>query len=168
MLTRGLIQSADEAETEYQKVVGSEFGVKPPKKNFPGKPKTLQEAEAILAKSGEKKSNKGLESPTFAPITPVTLPPAPPAPFFSEAPTSITEADLETYIKPLVTNGWTIGGPRTSAFIQYKFLHALQGHPALRRVYTFHEYTSARHFLHTVVANIPAPVRDSLVRSRHL
>ncbi|KAJ7661191.1 hypothetical protein B0H17DRAFT_1212302 [Mycena rosella] len=81
-----------------------------------------------------------------------------PAPFATArpalSPPSITEADLETYVKPLVTNGWILSpvgpsrvGPSSP----------LRGQPSLNRVYKFHDYSSAHDFFLAVAAVIPAP-----------
>ncbi|KAJ7141364.1 hypothetical protein C8R44DRAFT_763269, partial [Mycena epipterygia] len=145
-LTRGQIHFAIAMETEHQKVAGSDFGVVPtPLLDWV---RTPQRAQKIL-------NDYRRAAPRFgelAPITPVALPPAPPAPVSS--PPSITEADLETYIKPLVTNGWSVKKLSLST-------PALRGHSALHRIYSFHDYSSARHFLNTVVAIMPGPTLPS-------
>ncbi|KAJ7141385.1 hypothetical protein C8R44DRAFT_867008 [Mycena epipterygia] len=109
-------------ETDHKKVVGSDF----------------------VVSGWRKRGSRLLEELTL--ITPVALPPVPPAPVSSPSP--ITEADLETYIKPLVMNSWSVRDVSLST-------RALRGHPGLHRIYSFHNYTSARHFFDTVIAIIP-------------
>ncbi|KAJ7141408.1 hypothetical protein C8R44DRAFT_847153 [Mycena epipterygia] len=151
-LTRGLVHLAIATESEYQNVVGSNFGVGSASEG-PFWIRTFQAAQKMLIKY-EKYGPRTLPT-LFVPMNPmvrVALPPAPPAVVFP--PPSITEADLETYIKPLMTNGWSLGNlPESFA--------SLHGCPALRRVYCFHDYTSARHFFHTVIISILAPANNS-------
>ncbi|KAJ7461591.1 hypothetical protein FB451DRAFT_486137 [Mycena latifolia] len=99
----------------------------------------------------------------LAPIVSVALPSPPSTPAFP--PPSIAESDLSTFIEPLVMNGWSIG-----AIAHAKLLHSGGGelpgrHPCLRRVYRFHDYPSARHFFHTIVAAIQ-PTPNSLAGIR--
>lgn len=99
--------------------------------------------------------------PALVPILPIKLPPAPPMP--TSFPPALTEADLRTYIRPLIANGWVIGS--ISQFSQRQEDRALLKYePSLHRAYHFTDYSSARHFLHTAVAAIPAPRAGSLVR----
>ncbi|KAJ7141366.1 hypothetical protein C8R44DRAFT_763273 [Mycena epipterygia] len=143
-LTRGLVHLAIALETEHKTVVGGDFAVWT-KQTWV---RTLQRAQKIL--SDYQPGPRLLAE--LAPITPVALPLAPPAPVSSPPP--ITEADLETYIKPLVTNGWSVRGFSMS-------MAALGDHPALHRIYSFHDYASARDFLDTVISIIPAPTLHS-------
>ncbi|KAJ7083239.1 hypothetical protein C8R44DRAFT_822587 [Mycena epipterygia] len=143
-LNRSLIRHAIEAETEYQKIVGS--GVSAVLKQRFRKIYTPESAQALL----DNYKSRDRPSPLpLVPITPVLLPPAPAAPVLP--PISITDADVETYIKPLVKNGWLVGGIR-GGFSGIQSRSALSGHPALSRAYRFRDYTSARDFLHAVVA----------------
>ncbi|KAJ7763524.1 hypothetical protein DFH07DRAFT_394925 [Mycena maculata] len=88
-------------------------------------------------------------------IEPVPLPPAPPVP--SSPPPLLAVADLETYISPLIRNGWTISGLRdrekTVSLTEFR---------CLSRTYRFTTYSAARHFLHGAVALMPPPIPGSL------
>ncbi|KAJ7108693.1 hypothetical protein C8R44DRAFT_295434 [Mycena epipterygia] len=154
-LTRGLIHRAFEAEAAYQQVVGSEYDVKPPKRTSHWI-MTSQHAQKILG-SIQPPILSNLET---APITPVALPPTPPT--ADLPPPSITEADLATYLHPLIANGWSIGDIRQAWYPTGTSYYATSHKPALTRVYFFRDYTSARHFLHTVIAAIPNPEHLSL------
>ncbi|KAJ7141403.1 hypothetical protein C8R44DRAFT_727006 [Mycena epipterygia] len=119
-LTRGLVHLAIATENQYQNVVGSTFGVVSTSEAF--WVKTLQTAQKMVIKYQKQRMRS---PPTlFIPITRVALPPAPPVPIFP--PPSITEADLEIYIKPLITNGWALGNIPKSFTSRH-------GCPALRR-----------------------------------
>ncbi|KAJ7141377.1 hypothetical protein C8R44DRAFT_763295, partial [Mycena epipterygia] len=141
-LTRGQIHLAIATETEYQKVAGRDFGVSPTP--WLSWVRTPQRAQKMLSKYRNGPFNFLAK---LGPITPVPLPRAPPAPVSS--PPSITEGDLERYIAPLVTNGWSVRRFPVP-------ISALRGHPTLHRIYSFHDYTSARHFVDAVITAIPA------------
>lgn len=152
--TRSLIRHAIETETEYQKIVGS--GVSVENKRF--KIKSPEKLQELL----DNWKPRARPSPLpLVSVTSVALPPAPAAPV--SPPPSITDADVETYIKPLVKNGWLVGGIR-GGFLNFESRPAMANHPALSRAYRFHDYTSARDFLHTVVTTISAPTPHSFVR----
>ncbi|KAJ7693408.1 hypothetical protein B0H17DRAFT_1060058 [Mycena rosella] len=87
------------------------------------------------------------------PIIPTPLPSPPSAPPFP--PPSIAEADLETYVKPLILNGWGIspfGGTKV-------FNRQL----SLRRTYRFYDYSTAQDFFRAVITVIPTPAPVSSV-----
>lgn len=94
-----------------------------------------------------------------SPIVPAPLPPAPSTP--ESLPPALTDADLDTYIRPLTANGWGIGSARVYGNPDARA--ALKGHPALRRVYHFTGYAAARDFFNTAVAAMPAPIPGSFV-----
>ncbi|KAJ7678354.1 hypothetical protein B0H17DRAFT_1206810 [Mycena rosella] len=73
------------------------------------------------------------------------------APFPTLPPPSIIEADLETYIMPLIMNGWYISAVRRRTRLKAFDL------PSLNRTYRFHDYSSAQDFFRAVVPLLPAP-----------
>ncbi|KAJ7100039.1 hypothetical protein B0H15DRAFT_796748 [Mycena belliarum] len=150
-VTRSTIRLAIETEAEYQKIVGGNF-----QPSTTLGPMSTEQTQALV----HKKTPHKPRSVALHPITPVALPPAPPAPALP--PPSVSFEDLETYIKPLVTNGWRIGGikPMKPAFREAT--NALKNQPCMHRTYYFEDYASARHFLHAVTAAIPPPAPNSL------
>ncbi|KAJ7468047.1 hypothetical protein FB451DRAFT_1257897 [Mycena latifolia] len=151
-VTRSAIRVALEAETEYQKIVEHDFP--PPIIPGPGV-MSLEQAQRITLK----KTPHIRAPPPRVPVEPVALPPAPPPP--ASPPPSICSDDLETYITPLVTNGWRIGGTKPMKKTFSEATTALRNAPCLHRTYYFNDYTSARHFLSVIVAAIPAPSPNS-------
>ncbi|KAJ7626763.1 hypothetical protein B0H17DRAFT_1150892 [Mycena rosella] len=77
----------------------------------------------------------------FLPIVTAPLPSPPAAPPFP--PPSITEGDLETYVKPLILNGWAIS-PIAADTVDPS--SPLKGQPPLNHIYNSHDYSSARDF----------------------
>jgi hypothetical protein len=153
---RSVIRTAFGNEAQYQKIVGTDFPVPPVKPKLVVT--SLQQAEAIANEKAPRISWRTLD---LAPVTPVALP-QPPAVSLTS---SITEDDLEKYLKPLITNGWRLGGIRPMRRFK-ESRDALRNVPCLHRLYCFNDYASARHFFHTVVAAIPEKPPNSLVRSR--
>ncbi|KAJ6578877.1 hypothetical protein DFH09DRAFT_1148558 [Mycena vulgaris] len=151
-VTRKVIRLALETEMEYQKIVGNNFP--PPSMKLRHKMTTLEQAQALVVEKPGKARTLAL-----APVTHVALPPVPPAPAFP--PFSLGQEDLETYIKPLVTNGWRLGGIRPMR--RFKAArNALRNSPCLHRLYRITDYAAARRFLHAIVAEIPAQPPGSL------
>ncbi|KAJ7108674.1 hypothetical protein C8R44DRAFT_803327 [Mycena epipterygia] len=154
-VARSLIHLAIETENEYKKIVGDESEYMRPYVNPVYHIMSPTAARPLALKYSKPRTIK--PGPPLVPLTPVVLPPAPPIP--ASPPPSITEADLKTYIEPLVTNGWCIAGVKAvERFSAAR--EALKGLPSLNRVYRFHDYTSARQFFHAVVAAIPPPTRS--------
>ncbi|KAJ6597277.1 hypothetical protein DFH09DRAFT_1134132 [Mycena vulgaris] len=147
-VTRSMIRLAMEYQAEYKNIVGPDYPV--PKVSPFFKIKSLEKAVAHLGRA--KSHQPGVRKP-FTPVVSVSLPSPPPTPVLNPPP-SITEADVKTYIQPLVSNGWTVAGPPRS--------EALAGFPSLHRIYFFHDYPSARLFFNAIVAAIPVPTPDSL------
>ncbi|KAJ6490462.1 hypothetical protein DFH09DRAFT_1377339 [Mycena vulgaris] len=144
-VTRSMIRLAMEYQAEYEKIVGQDYSI--PKVPSLYHVKSLEKAVKLLGQP-----DKSPAPPkTLTPLEFSFLPSPPPTPA-SSPPPSITESDLKTYIQPLVANGWSLVGVPVAA---------LAGVPFLHRIYFFHDYLSARLFLDTVVAAIPAPVPDS-------
>ncbi|KAJ7783941.1 hypothetical protein DFH07DRAFT_935396 [Mycena maculata] len=83
----------------------------------------------------------------------VPLPPAPPIP--ASPPPALTDVDLQTYIAPLITNGWHIRGVTIPETMRQAF-------PALARSYHFDDTASARAFLSAVATMMPATIPESL------
>ncbi|KAJ7626757.1 hypothetical protein B0H17DRAFT_560002 [Mycena rosella] len=93
---------------------------------------------------------------TTYPIVPVPLPSPPSIPPFP--PPSIAGADLETYVKPLIMNGWMLSPVGT------KMAGAdspLKGRPSLNRVYKFLDFSSAHDFFPRRDRCDPAPRPNS-------
>ncbi|KAJ7735644.1 hypothetical protein DFH07DRAFT_843484, partial [Mycena maculata] len=153
-ITRSLIRSAVEAEMDYQKVVSGD-SVPKPRRFTKFTIQTFGQLEAELAKMAKHHRLPLPYSPKLARIEPVLLPPAPPIPV--SPPPLLAVADLKTYIRPLIKNGWRINGlpPRadTVPFNDFR---------CLARTYRFTTYSTARHFLHAVVAVMPPPMPGSL------
>ncbi|KAJ7141409.1 hypothetical protein C8R44DRAFT_763370 [Mycena epipterygia] len=140
-LNRGLVRLAIEAETEYEKIVGSNFCVPVPKDVHWVMTPPTKELDEFWENSPRVLEN-------LAPIRRVSLPCAPPASVWPLPP--IEEADIKTYLAPLVANGWSVESISRKVF-------NLRGRPALCRVYSFPDFTSARDFVHSVIAVVPDP-----------
>ncbi|KAJ7452682.1 hypothetical protein B0H11DRAFT_2072579 [Mycena galericulata] len=154
-VTRNQIRLAVEAETEYFKVVGTAFPVRPSRKMY----QILSLAQLRVVQGNMAPRETAPKQHPLVPITPVALPPPPPAPAAPSPP--LTEADLETYIAPLIANGWVIRPTRS--FNRYQeACDVLGSYPSLHRVYHFTKYSAARHFLSKAVAIMPPPVNRSL------
>ncbi|KAJ7108651.1 hypothetical protein C8R44DRAFT_986610 [Mycena epipterygia] len=139
-------------ETEYLKLVGNDFGVSAVEPRAKSSVMTLQKAHEMLDDWLKRKPSRGITVDKHAcSSAPRAVHPSPRRPSLPK-PTS-------EHIKPLVANGWSVGSIRTSRFPDS--CRVLQSHPALRRVYSFNDYTSARHFAHAVVAAIPDPALHS-------
>ncbi|KAJ7456924.1 hypothetical protein FB451DRAFT_1275254 [Mycena latifolia] len=152
-ITRSVIRLAIETGAEYQKIC-PDAAVRT---DTFFHPKSLK---AFAAAFSERKPRDHPPAPqNHAPIVSVALPSLPPAPALR--PPSITQGDLETYIKPLVANGWYIESiPFKGLFTDNRAAKAnfhLPGNPSLHRVYRFHDYASAKDFFIAVVAAIPEP-----------
>ncbi|KAJ6525446.1 hypothetical protein DFH09DRAFT_1095653 [Mycena vulgaris] len=145
-----------EYQAEYENIVGPDYPV--PKVASRYHIKSLERAVALLAQPAKSPP----PPPILTPLEFSSLPSPPPTPA-SSPPPSITESNLKTYIQPLAANGWSLVGLQAAT---------LAGIPTLRRIYFFHDCLSARLFLDTVVAAIPASTPDSLagvqVRLREL
>ncbi|KAJ7452688.1 hypothetical protein B0H11DRAFT_2072604 [Mycena galericulata] len=157
-LTRSDIRAALETEKEYMNIVGADFSVLPLGREHPTRIESLKKMQRI-----QRRQKPSHDSPArikkVVPIVPTSLPPLPPAP--GSPPPALTDADLETYLKPLLASGWTIRGPRILLRSQ-ETQEALLHHRCLHRLYHFFDYASARDFLHTALTLMPAPQAESL------
>ncbi|KAJ7717072.1 hypothetical protein DFH07DRAFT_785266 [Mycena maculata] len=156
-ITRSLIRSAVETETEYRKLVGSD-AVSAPQRIGIYQVRTLERLQALISKNAEKNTvprpeNRVRMKPGHVPLPPAPLIPASPPP-------PLTEVDFETYIAPLFDNGWQMSGIRTRGDVNFK------GLSSLARAYRFTTYSAARHFLQAAVALMPAPVPGSVAGVR--
>ncbi|KAJ7743696.1 hypothetical protein DFH07DRAFT_1063525 [Mycena maculata] len=156
-LTRSVIRSAVEAETEYLKLVS---GVEMPSQatDGPFKVSSLGWLEALLAEQAAK-SVPPPPDPVRVPIKPVPLPTVPPIP--ASPPPSVTTGDVKTYIAPLIKNGWAI-----RAVSPTHHGHGLSGLPSLARAYRFTTPSAARNFLHAAVALMPVSTPGTLAGVR--
>ncbi|KAJ7689392.1 hypothetical protein B0H17DRAFT_1066461 [Mycena rosella] len=157
--TRSLVRLALEVETKYQKIC--------PQLSFLEMPPIFTAESPVPAQALAKAiEHFPLPKPTqLVPIASVPLPSPPSATFFF--PRSITEADLATYITPLIMNGWYIKSiPITEQFSANHLSRNSRWHlkrkPSLHRVYRFQDYASARDFFRAVVPAIPAPAPNSV------
>ncbi|KAJ7783945.1 hypothetical protein DFH07DRAFT_789689 [Mycena maculata] len=151
-VTRSLIRSAVETETEYRKLAGSDvIEAKVPRGK--SQPSSVEKVRTVMAQPARKPSPPVAAR---AKIDFVPLPPAPPIPAFPAPP--LTDVDLATYIAPLIANGWFI---RVTS-ITSKGWAATKGVRSLARAYRFNDSASARQFLTAVVTMMPAPNPESL------
>ncbi|KAJ7108673.1 hypothetical protein C8R44DRAFT_803325 [Mycena epipterygia] len=156
-VTQSLISLAIETENEYEKIIGRNYAIPYVDPMFHAM--TLSEAGLLAVEiAKDSRSMKPAPPPPSLPIAPVLLPPPPLVP--ASPPPSITEPDLEIYIEPLITNGWSIGGVKALARFDAA-RKAFRRLPSLNRVYRLRDYTSARHFFRAVVALIPPPTPAS-------
>ncbi|KAJ7452679.1 hypothetical protein B0H11DRAFT_2327026 [Mycena galericulata] len=150
-LTRDQIRLAFYSEIEYFKILG--YDAPAPYTNPKPQSRIMSLENMRTAEQTVKSKRKQKpRHPVRVPIVTASLPPPPPIPAILPPP--LTDADLETYIKPLVAAGWTLVGPK--ALLRYpKTQEALQDHLCLHRRYHFTDYNAARHFLHAAIAAIP-------------
>ncbi|KAJ7772979.1 hypothetical protein DFH07DRAFT_802104 [Mycena maculata] len=151
-LTRNLIDLAAKTEAEYVKVVGPDVPVP--------KAKTMHRIKSPDDITIEQIAPLFAPTPPWEPVSivPVPLPPAPPMP--ASPPPALTQADIDTYLVPLITNGWVIRGMS----IPKRFLEAraaLKGHATLNRAFRFTDYAPAREFLQAAVTAMHAPAPGS-------
>ncbi|KAJ7783959.1 hypothetical protein DFH07DRAFT_789704 [Mycena maculata] len=152
-VTRELIRCAVETEMDYRKVVGVD-AVPAPGRGSRFRFRSLATLQALITKCTEK-SRRPAPAGNRVPIQPVLLPAVPPIPN-SPLP-SITEADLATYILPLLMNGWSImGPPDTDISVPFGWV------PCLARAYRFTTHSVARRFLRAAAAVMPSPTLGSL------
>ncbi|KAJ7452702.1 hypothetical protein B0H11DRAFT_2072655 [Mycena galericulata] len=157
-LTRSDIRVAFQTEKEYLNSVGTDSPVPSERKLNVSPVESLKAMERIQHKKRPFRKVQA-DPKELVPIVPGSLPPLPPAP--GSPPPSITQTDLDTYLKPLLAGEWTVGGPR---LIRHHHItqQALLRHPALHRVLLFTDYATARDFLHTAITMIPTPTPGSL------
>ncbi|KAJ7661174.1 hypothetical protein B0H17DRAFT_1337237 [Mycena rosella] len=148
-VTRSMIRHALELETGYQNLCPAAPGrYVAPKFHV-----TSSDAAQALAQTTKPRPPTSISD---SPIVPASLPSPPSAP--SSPPPSITEADLEKYVQPLITNGWMVS-PVSANRAGSK--NPLKGQPSLNRIYKFHDYSSAHDFFLAVIPAIPAPIPNS-------
>ncbi|KAJ7735631.1 hypothetical protein DFH07DRAFT_967099 [Mycena maculata] len=153
-VTQSLIRSVVEAEMDYRKFV-SAGSVPEPRRFTKFTIQTFGQLEAEIAKMAKHHRLPLPYSPRPGRIEPVTLPPAPPMP--ASPPPLLAVADLETYIRPLINNGWRIKSlPNRAHTVQFNDFRCLA------RQYCFTDYSTARNFLYAAVAVMPPPVPGSL------
>ncbi|KAJ7744295.1 hypothetical protein DFH07DRAFT_943071 [Mycena maculata] len=152
-VTRRLIQSALETETAYRAFVGGGGWREAKGRGYYDvvlmqvrKIMDMRDPNFLDKLYPDTRVNQPLR-PSLIKIEPVSLPLAPPIPA-SPAP-ALTNADLETYVAPLIGNGWMIRGMMEPT--------VLGGRPSLTREFYFNDNASARQFLSAVVGMIPVP-----------
>ncbi|KAJ7783560.1 hypothetical protein DFH07DRAFT_191748 [Mycena maculata] len=140
-VTPSLVRNAVKTERRYRKLNGGDrFAALKIRKYEIMTPRWLRDLEV---RETERARRLPPPSPR-AHIFPVPLPPSPPIPPFPSP--ALTDADLETYLAPLITNGWVV-----RALNGRHINDVLKRHLCLTRAYHFANYGRARRFLQTVV-----------------
>ncbi|KAJ7689389.1 hypothetical protein B0H17DRAFT_636532 [Mycena rosella] len=144
-VTRSVIRLALEAETEYQKIVGSDS--RPPAEpDF--KVMTLQQAQSLILRKPLHRRAPPVLSPSYLSHSPPRRPPRVPAALDHRGrPQNIHRAPRS---KRLARGGIK---PMRKRFNEAT--KALRNSPCLHRIYHFTDYPSARQFLTAIVAAIP-------------
>ncbi|KAJ7771116.1 hypothetical protein DFH07DRAFT_937968 [Mycena maculata] len=155
-ITHNLIRLAVKIQTAYLNIVGPGVNVKKVNERY-----NITSFKRMRFIKYSQKTGTLVPPlpPTHVTIVPAPLPPAPQ--MFASPQPSIIEADLETYIVPLINNGWELRVIQNSPTFP-EVRASLKGYYSLHRVFRFTDYPAARHFLHAVATRIPTQPQRSL------